>query len=316
MSRNVDYDLSCLKNYLINNSVNEEIILSLNEIENIVGGKLPDFSYKKPGQYRFWYNDYNNNPTYAPYWLDVGYKARYDINNSVVIFTKAIIEKKSIKNKKSSSKVYLSDLDIDTAIYAVKKYHYSIDSNYTRYKSWEHCYNAFKIYRHDKNKVEFLCLHLSCYLASWGMLRNSALINYDYLIHKEFVERIADTQYDKLYVENFRDISLVKKIVNIINGTYPNTISKTDTFTTKILLGVFGCTPAYDRYFKKAVTTYNVSSGNFNEKSLIDLYSYYEMYFDEFEKLRNQLFEEGVYYTPMKMIDMCFWQLGFDMENK
>lgn len=24
----------------------------------------------------------------------------------------------------------------------------------------------------------------------------------------------------------------------------------------------------------------------------------------------------GVFYTPMKMIDMCFWQLGFDMENK
>lgn len=81
------------------------------------------------------------------------------------------------------------------------------------------------------------------------------------------------------------------------------------------MLGVFGCTPAYDRYFKRAVTRYNVSSGNFNEKSLIDLYPYYEMYFDNFEKLRSQFLEEGVYYTPMKMIDMCFWQLGFDMEN-
>lgn len=316
MARTVNYDLNCLKNYLINNSANEEIILSLNEIENIVGGKLPDFSYKKPGQYRFWHNDYNNNPTYAPYWLDVGYKARCDINNNVVIFTKSTIEKESTKNKKSSNKAYLADLDIDTAVDAIKRYHYSIDSNYTRYKSWEHCYNAFKAYRHDKDRIELLCLHLSCYLASWGMLRNSVLINYDYLIHKEFVERIADTKYDKLYSENFRGINLIEEIVDLINNAYPTTISKTDTFTTKILLGVFGCTPAYDRYFKRAVTSYNVSGGSFNGKSLIDLYSYYEMYFDEFEKLRNQFFEEGVYYTPMKMIDMCFWQLGFDMENK
>ena len=299
MARNVNYDLNCLKNYLINHSDNEEIILTLKEIENIVGGKLPDFSYKSLGQYRFWYNDYNNNHTYAPYWLDAGYKARCDIKNDIVIFSKATIEK-SIENKKYSSKVYSSDLKINTALDAIKAYHYSIDSNYTRYKSWEHCYNAFKTYRHDKDKIEFLCLHLSCYLASWGMLRNSALINYDYLIHKEFVEQISDTKYDKLYSENFKGINQIKEIVNLINDAYPNTISKTDTFVTKILLGVFGITPAYDRYFKRAVTSYNVSSGNFNEKSLMDLYSYYEMYFDEFENLRKQFLEEGVYYTPMK----------------
>lgn len=220
-----------------------------------------------------------------------------------------IINKRKVKKHEPT-------LFVSEAIEAIKKYHFSIDNNYTRYKSWEHCYNAFKTYRHDKDRIELLCLHLSCYLAIWGMLRNSALINYDYLIHKEFVEQISDTKYDKLYSENFRDINLVKEIVNLINDAYPNTISKTDTFITKILLGIFGSIPAYDRYFKRAVTSYNICGGNFNEKSLMDLYSYYEMYFDEFEKLRQQFLEEGVYYTPMEMIDMCFWQLGFDMENK
>ena len=32
--------------------------------------------------------------------------------------------------------------------------------------------------------------------------------------------------------------------------------------------------------------------------------------------LRKQFANEGVYYTPMKLIDMCFWQLGVDLENK
>ena len=63
MGRTLGYDLNNLRNYLTYNSNNEEIVLSLNEIEKIVGGRLPDFSYKKPRHYRFWYNDYNNNPS-------------------------------------------------------------------------------------------------------------------------------------------------------------------------------------------------------------------------------------------------------------
>ena len=212
-------------------------------------------------------------------------------------------------------KKYEPTLIISEAIEAIKKYHYSVDNNYTRYKSWEHCYHAFKLYRHD-NKTEFLCSHLSCYLASWGMLRNSALINYDYLVHKEFVEQVSNTKFDKLYDDNCYDIDLIIELVGLINKVYPNTISKTKTFVTKILLGVFGCVPAYDRYFCSAVKKYNICSGNFNRNSLNDLHLYYQLYFNEFEELRNRFLEEGIFYTPMKLIDMCFWQLGYDMENK
>lgn len=211
-------------------------------------------------------------------------------------------------------KKYEPTLIISEAIEAIKKYHYSVDNNYTRYKSWEHCYHAFKLYRHD-NKTEFLCLHLSCYLASWGMLRNSALINYDYLVHKEFVEQVSNTKFDKLYDDNCYDIDLIIELVGLINKVYPNTISKTKTFVTKILLGVFGCVPAYDRYFCSAVKKYNICSGNFNRNSLNDLHLYYQLYFNEFEELRNRFLEEGIFYTPMKLIDMCFWQLGYDMER-
>lgn len=219
-----------------------------------------------------------------------------------------------ISTAKYKTKKYESNLDINTAVNAIKKYHYSIDGDYTRYKSWEHCYNAFKKYRHDEEKIEFLCMHLCCFMASWGMLRNSKLMNYDYMIYKDFVKAISDTKYDKLYDDSFDNIDLINELVILINELYVHKISNkdrlSDTFVTKILLGVFGCVPAYDRYFKSAVSHYKVCSQNFNKRSLIDLYSFYNLYFDEFEKLRKQFANEGVYYTPMKLIDMCFWQLG------
>lgn len=321
--KNLDYDLNNLRNYLTYNSNNEEIVLSLSEIENIVCGKLPDFSYRKPGHNRFWYNNYENNSSYAHYWLDAGYYAHCDIDNGIVTFSKSFIKRKPTKIEKQINKVYQTNLDINTALNAIKKYHYSINDEYTRYKSWEHCYNAFKAYRHDKDKIEFLCLHLSCFMASWGMLRNSKLIEYDYFIHKDFVIEISNSKYDRLYDNSFENNDLIKELVDLINKLYLYKIktritegdSLSDTFVTKILLGVFGCVPAYDSYFKSAVSHYKVCSRNFNERSLTNIYSFYNLHFEEFENLRKQFANEGVYYTPMKLIDMCFWQLGIDLEN-
>ena len=120
MGRTLGYDLNNLRNYLTYNSNNEEIVLSLSEIENIVCGKLPDFLYKKPGHNRFWYNDYNNNPTYAHYWLDAGYYAHCDIDNGIVTFSKSAFKRKATKNEKPIKRVYHANLDINTALNAIK----------------------------------------------------------------------------------------------------------------------------------------------------------------------------------------------------
>ena len=137
-----DYDLNLLTIYLMSRSKNE-IKMSIDEIERIACGKLPDFMHTYSGSYRFWYNDYNRNPSYAHYWLDAGYFAQPDFNNSVVYFTKSV--DKFIKRKtdyKKPAAVKKADINLDTALNAIKKYHNSVNSNYTRYKSWEHCYNA------------------------------------------------------------------------------------------------------------------------------------------------------------------------------
>ena len=91
-----DYDLNLLTIYLMSRSKNE-IKMSIDEIEKIACGKLPDFMHTYSGSYRFWYNDYNRNPSYAHYWLDAGYFAQPDFNNSVVYFTKSV--DKFIKRK-------------------------------------------------------------------------------------------------------------------------------------------------------------------------------------------------------------------------
>lgn len=315
MARILEYDLNLLTNYLIKYPY-DEIKLTIDEIEKITCGKLPNFMHTYSGSYRFWYNDYNRNPTYAHYWLDAGYFAHPDFNNSVVYFTKtsnAVVMKK--QNNIKHSVINKPQISIETAINAIEKYHYSVNNNYTRYKSWEHCYNAFKKYRKDESKTELLCLHLSCYLASWGMLRNSGLMNYDYFVHKLFVEEISNPKYDKLY-NDFCDIDTIFQAVAMIENSYPDDVSITDTFKTKILLGVFGCAPAYDRYFKQAVKKYKVCYSKFNERSMVQLYSFYNENKDAFENLRKQFESNGTFYPPMKLMDMCFWQIGIDLKKE
>lgn len=147
------------------------------------------------------------------------------------------------------------------------------------------------------------------------MLRNSGLMNYDYFVHKPFVEEISKPKYDELY-SDFCDIDSIFQAVKEIENKYPNDISSTDTFKTKILLGVFGCAPAYDRYFKQAVKKYNVCSSNFNERSMAQLYSFYNDNKEAFENLQKQFESNGTFYPPMKLMDMCFWQIGIDLEKE
>ena len=77
------------------------------------------------------------------------------------------------------------------------------EDKYARYRSWEHCNNVFNE-KHDKlielrkkgsdltdDEYDYLALHLSFYLASWGMLRpSSMLILTDYKVHIPIVKEI------------------------------------------------------------------------------------------------------------------------------
>ena len=68
-----------------------------------------------------------------------------------------------------------------------------------RYRSFDHCYfyfkNNYKKYGDDAIK-DTMALHLFAYLSSWGMLRNSFLLQKDYQFNREVVEIIAKKMYE------------------------------------------------------------------------------------------------------------------------
>ena len=88
------------------------------------------------------------------------------------------------------------------------------------------------------------------------------------------------------------------------------------TLITKILRGTFGCVPAYDRYFIEGVKKEKVASGIFGKNSIMSLIDFYEENETKLEATRKGLKVSGLAYPQMKLLDMGFWQIGFEMDQK
>ncbi len=97
------------------------------------------------------------------------------------------------------------------------------------------------------------------------------------------------------------------------------------TLITKILMGTLGCVPAYDRFFTDAVKKYEYKpeeskiQGTYNvDRSIPQLVEFYKENWDDLEPIREKMNEErrdGLEYPQMKILDMGFWQIGYDLAN-
>ena len=210
-------------------------------------------------------------------------------------------------------------------------------NNNSRYLSWRHCYNVFNdscLIRNFKNiddYYDYLALNLAFYLASWGMYRGSSfLLDYDYKIHIPVVKKLLGAKkmtsnntkininkkdYDKIDNDKYKDI-----FKGISNG-YKNIINKdnrnaTETLVTKILLGTYGCIPAFDRYLKSALRFFGCKSLIVNETSLEWLNYLWERVEELISGYKeiNKLYEKENY-PPMKILDMCLWGFGKELED-
>ena len=180
---------------------------------------------------------------------------------------------------------------------------------------------------------DYLSLQLSFYLASWGMYRGSSfLLQKDYKVHIPAVKELLNEKYDNLAgikCIDFRKESnqeLLKKICEFLNEYYnkiredvtgkefKNDISS--TLITKILMGIFGCVPAYDRYFIAGIKKHKVAIGNFNINSIMQIIDFYEQNHEQLEDVRKSMKVGDMLYPQMKIIDMGFWQLGFEEDMK
>ena len=190
-----------------------------------------------------------------------------------------------------------------------------------RFRSWEYCYRYFqwlKIHPASFEEVaDVACLHLGFYLASWGMYRGSSfLLRKSFQIHKRPIRELLKRKYDALWQVDIGTLSKPKIIKTIfelakaLRKLYPKEI--TDTLLTKILLGTVGCTPAYDRLFKLGCKKRKVRPfSNFNERSLKAFIQFFQVNAEVFTSINNSIkYKSGIFYPPMKLIDMFFWSVG------
>lgn len=317
------------------------IQLTFDQIEQILGFELPQSAF----QYSVWWM--NTNQTTCVHWLKAGYIiTQYNMEEEYVVFRKSeeakyylskIPEKGKLKTESAGEKTHISikvpkvAISCDELIAASQKYVDAIrQDDHARYLSWEHCYSYFQTHRKNptEEEMDFMCLHLAWYLASWGMLRGGAFLLWkDYKVHLPIIQLLISAENEELNAcdaEVLCQPTAVKKIMELseqIVKIYWEATQKSgegrkasDTLVTKILLGTLGCTPAYDRYFKSGLALSRVANQSYGEQSLLQLANYYVDHREKLERFRRKISEERVEYTPMKVIDMCFWQAGFDTD--
>lgn len=224
---------------------------------------------------------------------------------------------------------------VDWIIQSSEKFYNDLKADKNgRYRSWEHCYSHFIKARKSKEvDHDYLSLQLAFYLASWGMYRGSSfLLQKDYKVHIPVVKELLKNKYDALAgidCIGFKDDSNQKLLqdINSFLEKYYDEIRKnvkgqelknelSSTLITKILMGTLGCVPAYDIYFIAGIKNQKVATGNYNINSIMQLVDFYKENSAQLELVRKKMKVKGMRYPQMKLLDMGFWQIGYERMNK
>ena len=224
-------------------------------------------------------------------------------------------------------------------------------NEFRRGTAWNHCHNAFKeanqaLSDGDSVNYDDLAKDLTIYLANWGMYRGSSfLIWLDYKFHIDAVEMMMEEKYKALFNANnpfslpkykellfdykkgiyvrlnryyhdaHQDVRKQQFEQGMVQSTYGGQ-AESDTLITKILLGVYGCIPAYDTYVKKGLSLFGAQQ-SLNEKGIavfgdgvkrksLSALLYGTTLASEIEFYRKKHSD----YTFMKLADMFFFELG------
>ena len=211
-----------------------------------------------------------------------------------------------------------------------------------RYASFDYCYNYFQSFHKSnttseiaaKQNIEFSVLQLAYYLASWGMFRGStALLRHSSHALKSVVEFVAAApeKYWKIDIDNYdvaiNDLTTLyleigsKIHIPLVKDGKDKAQEATAILVTKILLGVFGCTPAMDEFFMTGIGKSNLAYLNYQDaidkvkiiwQDLFDFYQKHKSVIDN--KTITSLQFDGskslFLYPKAKVIDMLFFEKG------
>ena len=222
---------------------------------------------------------------------------------------------------------------IDELISAAQTFYDDARANENgRSRSWEHCYRVFRDARTDPSPdCDYLSLHLAFYLASWGMYRGSSfLLQKDYKVLSPIVEEVLKPEYGCLFgiaCADLREPGVQEQLTNARDyiakhfGPIRDEVAGREITTpvspvliTKILMGTLGCVPAYDRFFVDGIKKHKVTTQEYSLNSVLRLVDFYEAHNDRLEDARRGMRTEDLTYPQMKLLDMGFWQIGFERD--
>lgn len=191
-----------------------------------------------------------------------------------------------------------------------------------RYRSWEHCFQFFQRGGISARRDE-AALQLGFYLASWGMYRGSSfLLQYDYTVHLPVVERLAAPAFQPLWENevgvkdsDLAFVPLIDDAIKSVRHSYAPIGNATDTLVTKILLGVLGCLPACDRFFIDGYKSQGLKYSYLHPTLVGRLIQFCLDHRVELQEAQARIQRDnGIRYPLMKLADMYFWQLGFELD--
>jgi hypothetical protein len=208
----------------------------------------------------------------------------------------------------------------------IKAYH-GVRGEHDRERSWELCYSYFhqdgsEGIRADRDRA---ALHLGCYLASWGMYRNSFLLQHAYTVNLGVVDTLIHPTLAPLWVQEFgvsdNDGTLVPVIFDAcdrIRSAYLPFGKATGTLVTKVVLGTVGCLPALDGYFTTGCRRYGLRvPSRVNCAFIRDILGFYCNNLPAFQAEQARIqHAHGLRYPLMKLVDMFFHQVGLELEGK
>jgi hypothetical protein len=211
----------------------------------------------------------------------------------------------------------------------IQAYYSGMSNEHHRYRSWEHCYRYFHSASRESIEADRdqAALRLGFYLASWGMYRGSSfLLQYAYTIHRGVIDRLLVPTLAVLWDRDFGAgegdeelIPVILEAVRAIREAYKPFVTETQpgqpthTLVTKILLGTLGCMPACDRFFVDGLKRSGLAYSRGNGKFIEGLLRFTKEHVRELREEQDRIeFAGGLRYPLMKLVDMYFWQIGFE----
>lgn len=131
-------------------------------------------------------------------------------------------------------------------------------SKTSRSRSWDYCYNYFQDHAEPTQAMERSCLQLGYYLASWGMLRGSTYLFAETNAHhySKAIQVIEDLNPSMQgidadsYLNAGARLEIIGAYEELRKALLPVGVAHV-TLVGKVMLGVWGCLPSFDRYFRQ-----------------------------------------------------------------